>query len=467
MANVLRQTLGLVAGMIGPHDRPKRQQSVKPGQFEADGLSVQLGSFRIYRVYTSFAIPLALYACQKLLLKRKVAALMSFEDFSAPPSQQVIQTDVGKHETVFANYLARLDGLLVACLQKNEGLVVIAYSPSEETALKFFEDLDLEISASNIYRGKCLYFSGQGIDFKPTPSTSWDDLILAQRLKDEILLNTANFLLSTTLHKKGILKRGLILHGPPGTGKTTVVRAVFRLLEGTDTTRIYVTSEAFTHMGMDQFFQMVKHVLPAIVVFEDIDLIGPSRHIRRGGVIGTLLTHLDGVDKVTAPLVVMGTTNDFESVDEALTNRPARFDRVLEVPKPTAAEIRLFYRRLGGFEPDGRLVSASEGFTGAHIEEVVKTAQMMAVQAGDGEDTARFILEAVQTVRQSFGGSTQVGFRPRKQPEPGFPTGVPEEWLEQPEIMPPPPPFDPLDPDAAPDRRNFPEERLRRWRLGS
>jgi hypothetical protein len=462
MANVLRQTLGMITSLMG--DRPKRQQSVRPGVFESDGLSVQLGSFRIYRVFTSFAIPLALYACQRLLLGRKVGALMSFEDFSAPPPQQVVQTDVEKHETVFANYLARLDGILVACLQKNEGLMVVAYSPSEEAAIKFFEDLDREISVSNIYRGKCLYFSGQGIEFKPTPPTQWDDLILERRLKDEILLNTANFLVSKELHKKGILKRGLILHGPPGTGKTTVVRAVFRLLEGTEVTRIYVTSEAFTHMGMDQFFQMVKHVLPAIVVFEDIDLIGPSRHIRRGGAIGTLLTHLDGVDKVTAPLVVMGTTNDFESVDEALTNRPARFDRVLEIPRPTAAEIRIFYRRLGGFDPDERLVSASEGFTGAHIEEVVKTSQMMAVQAGDGSDPSKFILEAVRTVRHSFGGGSQVGFRPKKPPGfPGTEMGLPEELLDPVEIMPAPSPFDdPMSPEASPDGKNFPEQRWKR-----
>lgn len=398
---------------VGKRRTVGRQQILEPSRYKENGHEVRLGSSKVSRTFRSFAMDLAMYACQRLVLKQGATALVNFNDFTAPPAQEAIECDVDRSEAVFLNYYALLKDMVVGCIMTEGGLMISCYGGDQKASLKFFEDLDQEIEDGNIYRGKCLYFSSKRtIEFKETPKVAWDEVILSKALKDEILLHSVTFLGSTEAHEQGVLKRGLIFHGPPGTGKTTVVRALFAQLEGTDITRMYVTNEAFEHVSMDGFFSMIHYVLPAIVVFEDIDLIGPSRSIARQSVTGALLTQLDGVDKIKKPLVVIGTTNDLHSVDEALTNRPARFDRVLEIPKPTSPEIALFYKK-AGFEVSGSIIKQSEGFTGAHIAEVVKTAILMGSQAK--KPAKDYLDAALKAVKKSFRASPgPAGFGARR-----------------------------------------------------
>ena len=375
--------------------------AARSGSFEAEGREIHLGASHVHRLFTSYGANLAQYACQKLCVKLGASAFMEYTDFASAPPQEFIQTDVDKREAVFANYMAQLPSLMVACTHVPSGLKIAAYARTEGEASKFFDQLDSEIWKSNFYRGKCLYFSSDGIEFQHTPTMTWDDVILSTELKDEILLNTAEFLGTRALHKRGILKRGMILHGPPGTGKTSVVRALFNML-GTGATRVYLTSEAFERFSMTEFFKMAQYLLPALVVFEDLDLIGTSRRLQRGGVIGSLLTQLDGVNKVKEPLVVVGTTNDMSAVDEALANRPSRFDRILLIPAPEPLEIHAFYKRFGGFAPTEDLVKASSGFTGSHIEETIKTATMLAERVGNGAKLEDYAMRAAGIIRKNF-----------------------------------------------------------------
>jgi AAA+ superfamily predicted ATPase len=443
-----------VVRSLGKRRVTERQQILEPSRYKENGHEVRLGSSKVSRTFRSFAMDLAMYACQRLVLRQGATALVNFNDFTAPPAQEAISCDVDRSEAVFLNYYALLKDMIIACIMTEGGLMISCYGGDQKAALKFFEALDQEIEDGNIYRGKCLYFSSKrGIEFKETPKVAWDDVILSKALKDEILLHSVSFLSSTEAHEQGVLKRGLIFHGAPGTGKTTLVRALFAQLEGTDITRMYVTNEAFEHVSMDGFFSMIHYVLPAIVVFEDIDLIGPSRSIARQSVTGALLTQLDGVDKIKKPLVVIGTTNDLHSVDDALTNRPARFDRVLEIPKPTEPEIALFYKK-AGFDVSKSLIRQSEGFTGAHISEVVKTAILMGSQAK--KPPKDYLDEALKAVKKSFRASPgPSGFASKRdEPEflgkfglPGYGGGSIEE---EPMIRPM------VDPREAPNRTNVP-----------
>lgn len=372
------------------------------------GRRIKLGSFKVTEAYASFSIPLALYALQQMITETGVEFVVAIDDFAASPRQQIIKTDTNSTATAFVDYFTIYRGMLLTCQLAHGVLAVTIYADSEQTATAFFNDLSEKIRKHNFYKGKCLYFTGNEIDFKKTPETGWDDVIVEPDLRNEIYLNVESFFSNEEYRKMRLFKRGIILWGPPGTGKTSIVRAIFSRLEHTGVTRVYLTNETFYNMDMATFFKTLQYLLPAVVVFEDIDLIGADRNQSRSRVIGGLLNHLDGVDKQSEPLVVIGTTNDLGALDEALRNRPSRFDRCLEVPAPKAEQIAQLYKKLTGFEVPKNIVTLSDGFTGAHIEETVKTAYMLSLSDGTTkeeikhEELLKNLTSAVKYIAKSF-----------------------------------------------------------------
>lgn len=354
-----------------------------------NGRQIKLGSFKVTEAYASFSIPLALYALQQMITEVGVEFVVAIDDFAASPRQQIIRTDTDTTATAFVDYFTLYKGMLLTCQLAHGILAVTIYANSEVAATTFFKDLTEKIRTCNFYKGKCLYFTGNEIDFKKTPDTKWDDVIVEPDLRKEISLNVESFFSNVEYRKMKLHKRGIILYGPPGTGKTSIVRAIFSTLEGTGVTRVYLTNETFYSMDMSTFFKTLQYLLPAVVVFEDIDLIGMDRNISRSRVIGGLLNHLDGVDKLSEPLVVIGTTNDLSALDEALRNRPSRFDRCLEVPAPKPDQVKQLYKKLTGINIPNVIVTISEGFTGAHIEETVKTAYMLLIAEGKTKDSIK------------------------------------------------------------------------------
>ena len=442
--------------VIGLIDDPPKSPPPQP-QFNISHLTVgehkiQLGAFKVVENFSSFTVPLALYAMHQIVQDSKTPFVVHYKDFSSPPTQHLIKTDINVSSTVFLDYFSIIDGMMVTVQMVQGILIVTAYADSEVSGTAFFTKLQNKIKQHNFYKGKCLYFGGDEIDFVKPPTTSWDDVIAEDDLKAEVRLNAQEFF-NQSYRKLNLFKRGIILHGPPGTGKTSIVKAVFSALEGKGVTRVYLTNETFGRMEMSTFFKALSYLLPAVVVFEDIDLIGGSRHTARSRVIGALLNHMDGVDKITEPLVTIGTTNDLEALDEALRNRPARFDRCLEVPIPKGDQISQFYSKLTGLPPSKQLVSLSEGFTGSHIEETVNTAYMMVIQAGLEKESVepvvlqRFLIQAVKHIRRNFpqgtsGSDGPVGFNRKKKSDEGAEVEYNDDDF-------------PL-PTAAPDPADFP-----------
>jgi transitional endoplasmic reticulum ATPase len=218
--------------------------------------------------------------------------------------------------------------------------------------------------------------------------------------------------------------KGVLLYGPPGTGKTLLARCLAReagarfvhLRAADITSKWYGEAER----RMQAAFDRARKEAPAVIFFDEIDAIARVRedsHEATHRVVSTLLENMDGLEG-SRGVVVIAATNRPEAVDSALT-RPGRFDRLVEVPLPDRRGRRAIFdvhqrkaeqqagRRL--FEAhDGagwdRLLDATEGFSGAEIEETVRRALETKVRAGatEGEISLADLLEQARSVNRPW-----------------------------------------------------------------
>jgi len=218
--------------------------------------------------------------------------------------------------------------------------------------------------------------------------------------------------------------KGVLLYGPPGTGKTLLARCMAREagarfihLRASDiTSKWYGEAER----RMQGAFDRARREAPAVIFFDEIDAIARARedsHEATHRVVSTLLENMDGLEE-SKGVIVIAATNRPETVDSALT-RPGRFDRLVEVPLPDregrraifnvhlrkaeANASRRLFEELNGAAWD-RLLDASEGFSGAEIEETVRRALEAKVREGatEGEIGLHELLEQAATVNRPW-----------------------------------------------------------------
>ena len=186
--------------------------------------------------------------------------------------------------------------------------------------------------------------------------------------------------------------KGVLLHGPPGTGKTRLARAVanesdaqFFLINGPEIMgSAYGESEA----KLRQVFEEATKNAPSIVFIDEIDSIAPKRGNVSGEaekrLVAQLLTLMDGLE-ARANLVVIAATNRPEAIDEAL-RRPGRFDREIVVGVPDERgrrEILGIHTRgmpLGDRVDLGELARTTYGFVGADLAALAREAAIEAVR---------------------------------------------------------------------------------------
>ena len=325
------------------------------------------------------------------------------------PSVTSIGTDVRTSTTVYLDVCATVEiprkgGVAVGVVQAlllDDGYRVAMAAGLKEDIVTMERAYNKTLEKHNFFQGKTLRYGLEVVEFIETPETKIEDAILPKETMDEYTLNVVEFL--TNKNMQSITKkRGMLLYGPPGTGKTTSIKAMFRTLFEKGVTCVYISDASFVKNSVEDVFAFVnRYLAPCLIVFEDIDLIAPDRKDSASRIIGPLLSALNGIEDQKKPIVIMATTNRVEVLDAAIT-RPCRFDRRIKVDYPTEKEMTKIFRNIAGFEPpEGCFKSSPDTkMTGAHVEEIYRTAALLAEQKKVA--IASCVQEAVETVKKHF-----------------------------------------------------------------
>ncbi len=162
-------------------------------------------------------------------------------------------------------------------------------------------------------------------------------------------------------------KRGIILHGHPGCGKTTLIYLLIEELKKQNGICILFDSpQNWVEIG--KLVRKVEKTRPILCIIEDIDLI-----ISKFGE-EEFLNFLDGLNSIDN-IVYVATTNNLEKIPGRIKNRPSRFDKIYEIMKPTDEDRLVFFETKIHSDDHNKydikkLVKDTKNFTMAHIKEV-------------------------------------------------------------------------------------------------
>jgi hypothetical protein len=242
------------------------------------------------------------------------------------------------------------------------------------------------IDEHHYLKGATIEPDGTRIAYKARPT--WDDVVLAADAQRTIRDNIKQFLeLGPVFARNGVPnRRGLLLFGPPGNGKTLIGRI---LASTTRATFMYVTAaDADCLNALRDGFALARRLKPTIVFLEDIDLYATDR---RSGpdcrTLGEILAQLDGLANNDG-LMVIATTNDLTAIEPALRERPSRFDVVVEIgPPDTDARRTILASRLAKCAPTSEdllneAVARTDGFSAAQLQEAAWRVIQKAILAG-------------------------------------------------------------------------------------
>ena len=209
------------------------------------------------------------------------------------------------------------------------------------------------------------------------------------------------------------MPKGILLVGPPGTGKTMLAKAVagesnvpFFSISGSEFVEMFVGMGA---SKVRDLFKQAKEKAPCIVFIDEIDAIGQNRsggqyggNDEREQTLNQLLTEMDGFEGNTG-VIILAATNRPESLDPALT-RPGRFDRRVPVELPDLKgreEILKVHAKKVALAPGidfTTVARMASGASGAELANIVNEAALRAVRAGRKSVTQSDLEESIEVV---------------------------------------------------------------------
>jgi hypothetical protein len=224
--------------------------------------------------------------------------------------------------------------------------------------------------------------SSAGVTFHHRPNLPASDVILPGGLLQKVADHTVGI----ATHRESLkrhgqhLKRGILLYGRPGTGKTHTVRYLLSQSEGA--TAILLSGGSLARIS--DAARMARALQPSIVVLEDCDLIAEDRSFGHGPqpLLFEVLDAMDGLDN-DADVAFVLTTNRPDLLERALAQRPGRVDLAVEIPLPAFQErvaLLKLYGRHVSFSAEALDAAAEKtaGTTASFARELVRRAVVAA-----------------------------------------------------------------------------------------
>jgi len=241
--------------------------------------------------------------------------------------------------------------------------------------------------------------SGMREVFIENPDVKWDEVGGLAEVKRELMEAVEWPMKYPELYEKlgHKMPRGILLHGPSGTGKTLMAKAVatqseanFVSVRGPELLSKWVGE---SERGIREIFKRARQSAPCVIFFDEIDSIAPIRGA--GGetvvterVVSQLLTELDGMENMHG-VVVLAATNRADMIDPALL-RPGRFDKIIQIPLPDKESrksiLEINCKDIPIADPKGpdkidyeKLAEMTDGLSGADVAAIANTAVSLVV----------------------------------------------------------------------------------------
>jgi len=281
--------------------------------------------------------------------------------------------------------------------QPDVTLEVVANDPDAARAL--LADVRALAVEHSVYRRQVISFGDEAfgpahgglLAFHPRPRLGRDELIMPDGLLDGI----ERQIVGVARHREALLgygqhlKRGVLLYGEPGVGKTHTVRYLISSLP--ELTVLILSGAALRFIR--EACSVARSLQPSLLVIEDVDLIAEERGMHAASpLLFQLLNEMDGLgDDIDVTFLL--TTNRVDVLEPALASRPGRIDHAAEIPLPDAeGRQRLLALYQGGLtldlaDPDG-LLERTQGVTASFLKELLRRSALIALEQREANGAA-------------------------------------------------------------------------------